>query len=520
MRFAALFLIVFLASLISYGQEECVTQVLHEYLMESDELYRTQFETPIDIINRIADTGQVVTVPVVVHVIHLGENIGSGSNMPASKINGAISKLNQNFRIANNINVGIQFCLAQVDPNGLPTDGIDRVDGRVIPDYESEGVASSSSNTGIDNLEVSNLTRWPTDQYYNIYVVHDIQGASAFAYYPQASPFNRDGTFIETSSMSNTSPTLTHELGHTFNLRHTFNGDNDGNSCPANNNCETDGDFVCDTDPHKRSNCIFANTCQNNSPNWANTWRNYMSYCGTTSRFTNGQKDRARAAAFSYGSRTVLWENVGVCDITYALDGAIVSIDYPIDGIINEVCGSAIEAEFTFRNEGSSKIIQFSVDYNFDDFSSSASFTTDLAYGEAASFVLPSYTANPNQAVNELTIEISNVNESADENGLNDSKSIAFGINDTCVTTGWIDQLQALVEVYPSPNRNGVLYIEGIPAHLNLSIEISDISGRLIMQKSLVKANEVIDIQNLSKGTYLITFKKDDILFTKKFLRM
>jgi len=82
----------------------------------------------------------IYTIPVVVHVYHKGEAIGTGTNVSDAVINSQITVLNQDFRRmtgtpGHNTNpVGadteIQFCLAKVDPNGAATTGITRTQGQ------------------------------------------------------------------------------------------------------------------------------------------------------------------------------------------------------------------------------------------------------------------------------------------------------------------------------------------------------------------------------------------------------
>ncbi|HRN41716.1 MAG TPA: hypothetical protein PK649_06535, partial [Vicingus sp.] len=79
-------------------------------------------------------------IPVVVHVIHNGDAVGSGENISAAQINSQITALNADYGATNTdfssvpaafqsvaTNADIQFCLATVDPNGNPTTGINRV---------------------------------------------------------------------------------------------------------------------------------------------------------------------------------------------------------------------------------------------------------------------------------------------------------------------------------------------------------------------------------------------------------
>jgi hypothetical protein len=89
--------------------------------------------------NRLINNSGIIIIPVVVHVLHHGESIGSGYNISLSQIQSQIDVLNEDFRRLNPdaINTpsafapfasdfGIQFKLACVDPSGNSTDGIVR----------------------------------------------------------------------------------------------------------------------------------------------------------------------------------------------------------------------------------------------------------------------------------------------------------------------------------------------------------------------------------------------------------
>jgi len=286
--------------------EHCGTDERHTFLMNHDSEYAKQYlrhQSLLDSVlsnpryNRSSQPPQY-TIPVVVHVIHLGEAVGSGSNISDTQVQGAITGLNQRFANMNGqgLNIEIDFCIASRDPEGCPTSGIIRVNGSGVPLYTSEGV-EFNNNCGAEETAVKDLSKWSTLDYYNIWVVHNICGDwSGYASYPNGGAY--DGTVIDRNSMTSTSWTLSHELGHGLNLRHTFNGDSDGNSCPSNNNCSTEGDFVCDTPPHKRGDCGSSNPCSS-SGIWNNSRYNWMSYCNSLNsvgRFTSDQKTRMRAA--------------------------------------------------------------------------------------------------------------------------------------------------------------------------------------------------------------------------------
>jgi len=267
-----------------HGDNPCGFDEHHEYLMKTDLSYKNSFlkqKAVLDSlkyapVNPNRNRSQILTIPVVVHVIHLGEQIGYQTNIPDNQILDAIDGLNERYANANGsgIDVGINFCLANRDPNGCPTSGINRVDGSGIPGYREEGI-TWDGDCGVDEHSVKDLSKWPTWEYYNIWVVHDICGSIAgYAYYPNGSEY--DGTVIDIVSMKYDNGTLAHELGHGLNLKHTFSGDND--DCPENNDCLEDGDEICDTPPHRTNYCGGTNPCSSEG-DWNNSRYNWMSYC-------------------------------------------------------------------------------------------------------------------------------------------------------------------------------------------------------------------------------------------------
>ena len=241
--------------------------------------------------------GIPITIPVVVHVIHKGEPIGTGSNPSDATIQGVIDCVNERYAgtLGNGVNTGISFCLAQLDTLGQPTNGIDRVNGSIFPNYVTDGMSvyTSPDCDGPSQFDISQSLRWPTTSYYNVYLVWTMCNTwySGFAFYPGSDHQYYDGSYIRTGAFG---CTLTaHEFGHGMGLYHTFEGDNGGAQCPVNNDCTLDGDRVCDTPPHKTNDCVpSSNPCDTAMSIWANSYTNYMSYCGALDRFTQQQKVR------------------------------------------------------------------------------------------------------------------------------------------------------------------------------------------------------------------------------------
>ncbi len=139
----------------------------------------------------------IKTIPVVVHVIHLGEAPGTGTNISDAQIISAIDNLNDAYSNIGytGVDTEIQFCLAQRDESGNPTSGIVRVDGTGVADYSTQGIISSNE------VAVKALSKWDNTEYYNFWIVSEIDdngaggGTQGYAYFPGASSA-RDGAVV------------------------------------------------------------------------------------------------------------------------------------------------------------------------------------------------------------------------------------------------------------------------------------------------------------------------------------
>jgi len=117
-------------------------------------------------------------IPIVIHVIHLGEAVGTGTNISDAQILDCILGMNDHFANENGmgVNTHIQFCLASTDPNGNPTNGINRVDGTSLSGYANYGLAlpNGGCTQAPSETFVKALSRWPSADYLNIWVVSQI----------------------------------------------------------------------------------------------------------------------------------------------------------------------------------------------------------------------------------------------------------------------------------------------------------------------------------------------------------
>lgn len=305
----------------SYGEaqttEKCAAGHIHQQLLQSDPAYALRmadFENYVLSIqnNPTIKAAATYRVPVVVHVMHKGEAVGTGTNVSDQVIRTAIQNLNNMYRKVagtqgdgNGVDVDIEFVLAVRNPQGQCTNGINRVSMTNNATYMSSGV-SSGSGAGITDAALKATASWDRTKYYNIYLVSEIDnnnggaGVQGYAYTAASHGTSIDGAVILASNfLSQTSTTAAHELGHAFNLLHTFEGDGTGSTCPPTG--ANQGDMCADTPPHKRSqsdcNVTGTNSCNNNSSN-ALFVRNYMDYSSETCQnmFTANQKTRMNLA--------------------------------------------------------------------------------------------------------------------------------------------------------------------------------------------------------------------------------
>ncbi|HQE11681.1 MAG TPA: M43 family zinc metalloprotease [Flavipsychrobacter sp.] len=336
---------------VSYGQT-CGFDATYQQAIQNDPVFAQQVQQMRSKISNFLQShsannsnslivnttnGPVYEIPVVIHVIHTGGPVGSNYNPSTTQLTNMINYLNQTYAAtwpayANTSNGGvaipIRFALAQRDPNCAATTGIVRVDGSSLASYVADGMAHNTTN-GAAEATVKALSKWPKTEYYNIWIVNKIDGqdgfnstgsfVAGFAWFPGASA-NVDGTVMLAYTSNAGQKTLPHEVGHAFSLWHTFEGDNGGASCPTNNNCNTDGDEVCDTDPHMRSvfNCtpLAINSCVTPNAPLGDVVKNIMDYSGCPDlRFTTGQANRVVAALFNT-DRSNLISSLGATPIT------------------------------------------------------------------------------------------------------------------------------------------------------------------------------------------------------------
>ena len=382
MRYSTLIaLAFFLLSLGTFGQtpvEPCASsQAMASLLANSPEDARSFAAVQEAIRNlqaQMADQRadlEVHTIPVVVHVMHLGSEVGVNENISDEQIQSAIVALNEDFRKmpgTNGDGLGvdtyIQFELAKRDPNNNPTTGITRYNASGIPHYATDGIASDPLAAGANEVDVKAPVAWDRDSYINFWVVTKINGGTGtngYAYpYRTYNPVI-DGIVIRYDAfgtVGNLKPgymnrTTTHETGHHLHLYHTFNNTL---QCGTESNCATMGDEVCDTPPTTLNWFCDEPQCSGAQV------ENYMDYTPQSCRntFTEGQRDRMRACLAD--ERKSLTESLGATNIVDE-DLVVSSVVSPSES----TCQPSVSPLVQVTNQGVVSIQGFELSYSLND---------------------------------------------------------------------------------------------------------------------------------------------------------
>ena len=328
-------------------------------------------------------------VPVVVHIIHNGEAVGSGSNISEAQIQSQLSVLNKDFKRLNS-DAGstpaeflpvagafdIEFVFAKQSPEGLATNGIVRVNGT------KTGWAMS------DNYTLKSLSYWPAEDYLNIWVTNltDVLG---YAQFPvsglpglENSSTNRltDGVVISYSVFGSIDDgpfnlqtnfkkgrTSTHEIGHFFGLRHIWGDDSGG--------C-TESDYVDDTPnqggstsgcpQHPRATCSGVTSMFQNYLDYTNDDCMNIFTQGQVSRMVTVIQNSPRRASLtiSHGlnNPTPIANELGIKDIISPLSGECNLPITPTVEVRNYGNNNISSARIRLKKDG---VISETKDFNF-----------------------------------------------------------------------------------------------------------------------------------------------------------
>ena len=319
--------------------------------------------------------GKSYQIPIVIHVMLPGgaNPIGSQYNPTDAQLIGMVDYLNKTYAATwagypdtNNggVFIPLEFVLAKRDSNCNATTGIERVDASGVANYTACGVGTGGAN----DVLIKNLSRWPTDRYYNIWIVNKIDCedgtgpgpyTAGYAYFAPA-PVQDDGTIMLAISSTAGQKVLPHEIGHAMTLYHTFEGGNTTTCPPAETNvtCATINDRVCDTRPEKQSNfnCpVDPNPCYPPTNTYDFVQHNMMDYSSCPDRFTAGQRTRVMNGFLTYRGGMV---------------GSLGGVA-PGTGPANATCNTVTTTPANTSNAGPREVKLNDASYTYLDYSSS-----------------------------------------------------------------------------------------------------------------------------------------------------
>lgn len=264
------------------------------------------------------------TIPIIVHVVHGGETVGTYPNLSYAQLLSQISILNDDYGgtgiSTQNIppvfqptlaDCGIKFCLAIKDPQGrvLAEPGVDRISYVTKGWKNPTSLDANSFMSYMDNtIKVASI--WDATKYLNVWVTDcaSAVGLLGYATFPAGTSLTgitstgnstTDGVWCLSKAYGNVgtlSPnynlgrSATHEIGHWLGLRHIW----------GDGTCATD--YCDDTPPANKSNAGVPihphnlGTCAGNTT--GEMFMNFMdySYDIAMSMFTNDQKLRMLTA--------------------------------------------------------------------------------------------------------------------------------------------------------------------------------------------------------------------------------
>ncbi|MBC7846994.1 MAG: T9SS type A sorting domain-containing protein [Flavobacterium sp.] len=393
------------------GQIRCATMEYEKYLQQKNpnRMTSAQFETwlaPLvkkqKAMRTSSQSGGIITIPVVVHVIYNGQAIGVAPNITDAQVQSQITILNQDFRkilgtpggtSTNPIaaDVQIEFAFAQVDPNGNPTNGIDRVS--LCQDAWSENEM---------NTTVKPATIWDPTQYMNFWTVQFSDNTLlGYAQFPDASTLpgldpsggaaNTDGvvssynvfgskTYDTNNSFLldgtyNKGRTMTHEAGHWLGLIHIWGDSTCGD------------DYCADTPVHHDKNygCPTKLSCNSTTVN--EMVENYMDYTDDACMniFTLNQKDRITTIINNAARRSSLKTSTKNSPIPLFANDAELKFETSCNVAVCGIASNQTIQKILIYNRGTSNLTSATLNYSINGGSNNTyNWTGNLAPNKSA----------------------------------------------------------------------------------------------------------------------------------------
>jgi|GEM_PF-3460783 len=405
----------------------------------------------------------VIRIPVIFHVVHFGEAVGTGANIAAQQVYDQITVLNEDFRRMfgtrgfNNdergADVEVEFVAALTDPQGnlLAEPGIHRYKGP-LPAYVLDDV----------DILVKPATIFDPKRYLNVWTVNFAVLLLGYAQFPDPAHGlafgvgcdtggeETDGVVILYSSCGSREKfpdgnyisnydlgrTATHEVGHWLGLRHIWADDDGG--------CDED-DYCGDTP--RAANSTGGCPVGKISCGYPDMIENYMdySYDRCMNIFTRDQAQRMRIVMTkSARRRELLSSTVHLQPVS--LDAAIIDIVSPR----GQLCSGSPAPQVLLRNLGQSALTSVNIHYQADAGPvSTYRWTGNLPSGDITHVTLPAMAVTDGTHV--LKVYTSAPNGGTDAYTFNDQWSDEFTISGVGENLDFLENFQS--GLFPPGNK-------------------------------------------------------------------
>lgn len=525
-----------------YAQRRCATVEYQKLNRISGKVFETdeQFEKALAerIRARKKNAAQKLTtsvpyrIPVVVHVIHNGEAVGTGRNISDAQVLSQIEVLNKDFNRLNSDagntpplfasvagSLDIEFVMAKQDPDGQPTDGIMRIHGNKTQWSIAEEEEFKALHPAPGNPDNDYTDYWPPEDYLNIWVVR-LQSFIGYAQFPVSSglpgledennnrltdgviidyrafgsidygPFNLDGQY-------NRGRTSTHEIGHFLGLRHIW-GDDSG--CAAS-------DYTDDT-PNQRIETYdtpfhpLADACSS-----AIMFQNYMDYTDDVSMnlFTLNQVDRMVVVLENSPRRNTLSSSHGLEEPPPGgIDVQLLDIKNPVEVI----CEQTPELTFTVENLSEDVITSLTIKVTINAVATETDITfTGTPFTTQAEITLTG--ASLVVGENTVAVKILRVNGMTDPNPANNEQEIS-----TRVLHPDCDPFA----LYTDETGTSVITFElneEMPVEIGVINMIGQVTAR-ITYESILNQTVPLPLPTRIKGVYIVRLKIGSQYYSRK----
>lgn len=352
-------LLCFVSFLAKSQTQRCHSDEKMQHIFDQNPSYEAEIEQGFQDFNRglVKPINRMgVLIPVHVIIVHQpGEPIGVGDNLTMDRIVSQIDVLNEDFTRTNPdagntppvfaaADAMIEFCLATVDPNGNPSDGVTRY--------------GTSQDFDSNEFSIKAATGWPRDNYLNIWVANLSGGLLGYAYLPSTNGLPNatlDGVVSgtpyfggpgqATGSPYDLGRTVTHEVGHYLGLRHIWRSSGCGTDDGMNDTpLQDDENFGCPNHPSP--------SCSNGG----DMFMNYMDYVNDNcmNAFSQDQADYMNTILST--SRSSLASSAGfACAASNPLSFEIVDQGDPL-------CYLSFDGYVTVEANGGNGAYTFSLD--------------------------------------------------------------------------------------------------------------------------------------------------------------